>query len=132
VKTTEGWGFIDSNGRMKIQPAFQDVGDFSGGLARAMRDGYWGLIDKSGEWAIPNRYDAACGFSGKLSNKLWKVELDSGIYFYIGRDGTECYEPEDTAKELSWMAPSRFCFGLEDAAFRGPLDSPLSGHSRLS
>jgi serine/threonine protein kinase len=243
VKTLEGWGFIDRSGRMQIRPSFKEVGNFSGGFARAKGDNdYWGLIDKSGKWVVENKYDdvrnyseglacvrdhatgkygyvessgkvwigfeydgadpfkggvarvkkvsregdkdvvkygyinaqnklvfsisyeaiefpfdgewakfqrdgkwglvdkaekvviepkykkiEACGLSGKLSNKLWKVELDGGIFFYIGRDGTEYYEPEDTAKELSWVAPSRLCFGLEDAAFRDPLDSYTAG-----
>lgn len=64
----------------------------------------------------------SCDLSGKLSNKLWRVETDGGIYFYIGRDGTEYYEPEAPAKELSWVAPFRF--GFEDVVPRAPLTAP--------
>ena len=70
---TEKWGFIDTSGRMAIQPQFDErwVGPegyllttegFHQGLAAVGQDGKWGYIDKSGKMVIPAQFSWANGF----------------------------------------------------------------------
>src|SRR6516162_7903679 len=56
------WGFIDSEGKMQIEPDFWDADNFSDGLAGVHKGG-WGYIDRSGKVVIPARYLQARRFS---------------------------------------------------------------------
>lgn len=56
------WGFIDSCGKMVIQPRFEFAKPFGyGDLApAAIRDGAlvrWGLVDKKGNWVVEPQYE---------------------------------------------------------------------------
>ncbi|MBP1926720.1 hypothetical protein J2Z76_002590 [Sedimentibacter acidaminivorans] len=53
------WGFIDAiSGNYVIEPQFNDVQEFSDGLAAVQnREGYWGFIDKNGELVIDYNFD---------------------------------------------------------------------------
>jgi len=42
------WGVIDTTGKMVIEPQFDDVGPFEGGIAPVTRDKWNGLIDRTG------------------------------------------------------------------------------------
>jgi hypothetical protein len=50
------WGYIDTSGKMVIEPQFKDALFFSGGLANVSPPtdeeirGIWGYIDKSGKF----------------------------------------------------------------------------------
>lgn len=46
------FGFKDAQEKVKIQPAFEMVGEFDRGHdnAKAKKDGKWGVISKSGQW----------------------------------------------------------------------------------
>ena len=48
-----GYGFIDKNGKVVIEPQFDDAGYFSEGLAGVEKDGKWGFIVKSGNDVEP-------------------------------------------------------------------------------
>ncbi|MCC8154335.1 MAG: WG repeat-containing protein [Tannerellaceae bacterium] len=63
------YGFMDTTGRMVIEPAFEyrDLGEFeddkfliggffAGGLAVVKSGGKWGVIDKTGEYVLPCDY----------------------------------------------------------------------------
>ena len=65
VKINENWGFIDTTGNVVINkdilkskteiktgPSFDDVSDFSDGLALVLVRQKLGYIDKSGNWVI--------------------------------------------------------------------------------
>ena len=44
------WGFINPNGEIMIEPKFDEVENFSNGLAQVSIDGDWGYINKTGEF----------------------------------------------------------------------------------
>ena len=51
------WGFVDSNGIIKIRPQYEEVCAFSYGLACVKKKGKWGFIDKQNYTVIPFMYD---------------------------------------------------------------------------
>jgi hypothetical protein len=59
----ERWGFVDKEGKVKIQPKYVMVGYFSENICSAMNDeGKWGFIDKDNNVAVAFKYDnvSAC------------------------------------------------------------------------
>jgi len=60
-------GFIDSTGRMIIQPRFSTTFPFSEGLAAVELAGVWGYIDTTGAMVIQPRFDYASAFSEHLA-----------------------------------------------------------------
>ena len=61
------WGYIDTTGEMMIEPGFDNVGNFSEGLAAARINFKHGFIDRKGEWVIEPRFDWAWDFSEGLA-----------------------------------------------------------------
>ncbi len=56
----EKWGFVDKEGKVKINPQFSNVGNFSNGKCAVSNDeGKWGYIDKEGKIIINNQFDGA-------------------------------------------------------------------------
>jgi hypothetical protein len=51
-------GFIDKTGHYVINPQYEDVGDFLGGVAAAKSEGKWGYIDTSGKFKVQPIFDA--------------------------------------------------------------------------
>ncbi|MCW3159695.1 WG repeat-containing protein [Chryseobacterium oryctis] len=57
VQDTNGkYGFIDTNGKLVIPCKFDEVGEFSNGMARIEKDSKTGYIDKKGNIVIPPKY----------------------------------------------------------------------------
>ena len=61
------WGFINSEGKLVIQPKYSYVGFFSGGLAPAELNNQYGYIDKTGAVKIPFTYRWAGSFQDGLA-----------------------------------------------------------------
>lgn len=61
------WGFVDKEGKIKINPQFSNTGNFNNGkCAVENSDGKWGYIDKEGKIVINYQFDEAKEFvSGK-------------------------------------------------------------------
>ena len=94
------WGFIDANGHLAIQPAFQKAHYFSGGLAAVQIDGKYGYIDRTGKVVIPPQFRYGFGFREGLA---W-VREEAGGGGFIDRTGKivlrapqgfSCYEFRD-------------------------------------
>jgi len=94
-------GFIDKSGKVVIAPQFEDVEDFSAGLAAVKvrsnettwcardasgsREGFtmkWGYIDKSGKFVIPPQFESAAPFAEGLA-----VIHQCGEAFFIDTAG---------------------------------------------
>ena len=90
-KKTNGWGFINEQGRWIISPLFREVEDFSNGLAATKKDGYskWGFINKTGEWQIQPSFSFVHSFSDGLAS----VESD-GKFGFIDNTGTFVIKPQ--------------------------------------
>ena len=47
----KGWGFIDTAGRVVVEPRFDWIyGGFEGGIAQVAVNGATGYVDKAGDW----------------------------------------------------------------------------------
>lgn len=90
-KTSQGlYGFLDKNGVVAIKPRFQDVENFSEGLALVKFREKLGFIDSSGTFLIKPQFDNAESFS----NGLAMVWVD-GKLGYIGKTGKYVWEPTE-------------------------------------
>ena len=68
VNTPHGVGyFADSEGNKLFNKQFEEVCEFSEGLARVVQNGKWGFINTKGEVVIPCIYDFAWAFSEGLA-----------------------------------------------------------------
>lgn len=105
--TGRGWGFIDINGGVVIEPQFEEVERFSEGLAGARKGGNWGFINKSGEFVINPRFTEI----HKFSEDLAVVSTDNRMCF-IDKQGREVFARDHT--ELRWklLGPGVFSNGL--------------------
>ncbi|MDD2949700.1 MAG: WG repeat-containing protein [Sulfuricurvum sp.] len=77
-KIRDQWGFVDTSGKIVVEPTYDDVRDFSSGLAAVIIDEKYGFIDKSGSLVIPMQYTSVESFSEGLA----VVEVE-GKYGYI-------------------------------------------------
>jgi hypothetical protein len=97
-------GLLDLNGEWLVEPVFEELWEFSEGLAAARSGGKWGFIDRLGNWAIPPVYDQADRFREGLA--AVKIEAKYG---YINQAG-------------KWAIPPRYdaagCFGHGLAAVK--------------
>jgi hypothetical protein len=104
------WGYFDRHGKVVVEPRYDDIGDFSEGLAAvnegakadrhllipsAKFGGKWGFIDRTGKLVIPLRYDRVAG--NGFSDGLAGVEND-GKWGFIDRTGNEIISPQSLAK----------------------------------
>ena len=78
-------GYIDSSGKMIIEPIFWVAYEFSEGLAAARLNGTYGYINTSGQFVIPPQYDYATAFVDGLA-----IVYKNGKPFYINKQG---YKP---------------------------------------
>lgn len=98
VKTeNDTWGFIDSTGKMVVQPQFEDVCSsgrgvllrcFSEGLIPVKKDGLWGYMNPSGDLVIPCRFTTAHPFRNGAAEVL-----EGRNSYFIGTDGEEIVTP---------------------------------------
>lgn len=78
----EKYGFMDTKGRIVIEPKFDYVEWFHEGLVGVQLQGKWGFIDKTGKFVISPQFDEV----GDFSEGLAPVKLN-GKFGYIDRDG---------------------------------------------
>ncbi|MCI5627527.1 MAG: WG repeat-containing protein [Porphyromonadaceae bacterium] len=91
------YGFEDQNGNMVIPAQFNNVMEFSHGLAAVCVQGKWGYIDPQGTLVIQPQFDNA----GYFSEDLAKVRVN-GKYGFIDRTGKFVIEPMfDDASQFS-------------------------------
>jgi len=81
--TKRKWGLCDTQGKILLEPKFDDVREFSEGLAAVnvgakredarVFDGEWGYVNTKGELVIPLRFEFAQPFSEGLA-EVWEKE----------------------------------------------------------
>jgi hypothetical protein len=71
------------SGLLVVQPEFDQVGDFSEGLATFRIGNKWGFVNKRGEIVVDPQFESAVSFSGGLAI----VELGGGKWGYIDKKG---------------------------------------------
>lgn len=71
------WGYLDSTGKIVIEPQFEMCGFFTEGLAYAQVGDALGYIDESGQLVIPADYPAATnfheGYASVMIDEDWMV-----------------------------------------------------------
>lgn len=89
VKYKDGYGFIDTTGRLVIPGIYARVSSFSEGLAAVQKDGACGYINARGETVIPFEYSKCLDFNdGKAV--VYKGIRRAGL---IDRSGKLLIEP---------------------------------------
>ena len=56
------WGYVDSQGHLRISAIYDTAAEFSEGLAAVKMDGKWGYIQSNGDWFILPRFEEAYPF----------------------------------------------------------------------
>ena len=82
------WGFIDKTGNLAIPIKWDQIGDFSEGLARVKLNFNWGYINRSGEIVIPLKYEEVRSFKGNYAS----IKMD-GKWGCINRTGRQVVPP---------------------------------------
>lgn len=62
------WGYADPDGKILVNPVFDNAYDFADGMAPVCIDGRWGYIDENREIAIRPAFDGAMPFSEGLAS----------------------------------------------------------------
>jgi hypothetical protein len=83
------YGFIDKTGHVVIEPQWEEVSDFSEGLACVKRDGKYGFIDKTGRVVIEPQCESITAF-----NKGFAVVKRNGKWGLIDKTGQVVIEPQ--------------------------------------
>ena len=78
------WGFVNNNGEPICDFIYDEVRDFSEGIAAVRINDKWGYINESGRQICEIRYDAV----GDFQSKLGVVEKE-GKKCYLNQDGDE-------------------------------------------
>lgn len=95
VKVRRRWGFINPYGKLQISPQFEDVSDFTEGLAAFKVSKWywltakWGYLNIQGEVVIEPQFSYATGFSEGLA--LVKMGFNWG---YIDTQGEMVIPPQ--------------------------------------
>lgn len=80
-------GFIDSTGRVVIEPQFRAVNDFSEGLCAVRVDGLYGFIDATGKMIIDPKFDYATYFKEGLA-----LAYKGGKAIFIDSSGNQAFD----------------------------------------
>ena len=88
VRIDGDWGYVNENGRIRIEPDFNSASLFSEGLAR-VREGSVGYINTEGDFVIEPRFQNARSFSEDLA----AVEVD-GRWGYVNKSGAFVINPQ--------------------------------------
>ncbi len=59
AKTAQGWGYVGTDGDVKIGFAYDAALPFGEGLAPVQKDGKWGYVNPQGETVLPFQYEEA-------------------------------------------------------------------------
>ncbi len=100
---TEKKGIINKKGEYVIKPQFDEIGDFSDGLARVKVDGKYGYVDYDGKMVVKPQFDIAEDFSEGLALVIIDTDEWHRKIYYIDKAGNYVSEAQFWA---------RFCHGL--------------------
>jgi hypothetical protein len=89
VQADDKYGFMDKTGKKLSPLKYNNVWEFSDGIAgveiydRDKGEGKWGFVDNTGKVVIPVKYDRV------LSNKKGVIVESEGKYFAVAKSGKE-------------------------------------------
>ena len=81
VKINEKWGYIGVDGKVVIQPLFEDASNFEEGLAIVRTDGKYGVINRKGEFITKERFE---NISSHIKNGYIRVSVKHNYEYKWG------------------------------------------------
>ncbi len=87
AKKNGRWGFLDSEGRLRISNRYEDVRPFQENYAAIKLRGRWGFIDKSEKLMVQPHYQEVSSFSNDLA-----IVKENGRFGLINKSGEEVVE----------------------------------------
>ncbi len=80
------WGFVDTTGKMVIEPTYEAAKSFSQGLGAVCVDGKWGYISTAGEIRIEPQFEdclpfASNGIAAVKANERWQYQQLLPYYY---------------------------------------------------
>ncbi len=78
------WGYLDTLGRVVIEPQYEFANDFNDGLAINYRGGYSGVIDDHGRTVLDFKYRTVSRFFGR-----WRVGVQGGEVLFFDKKGRQ-------------------------------------------
>lgn len=109
AKSEEAYGYIDRNGKMVIQPGYDEAGPFSEGLAAVKIGERFGFVDKTGAMKIEPRFSEAGSFKEGLAAVVDASAVEK-LYGFIDKEGKFVIEPafEDAHSFQEGVAAVKF------------------------
>jgi len=83
-------GFIDTTGKIVIEPIYTDAYDFYNDYAWVEIDGVWGKIDKLGNIVVDFKFE----YWIKFPNDEWIAFYEDGLWGFADQNGNIIIEPE--------------------------------------
>jgi hypothetical protein len=83
-------GYINNEGKVVIEPIFNEGTRFYGGLAAVSLKGRWGIINASGNFVVQPKLWSWCRFDGGLAG----LANRSGKWGIIDREGNSIIQPK--------------------------------------
>ena len=98
VQVGQKWAYVDSGGKIAIDPEFEEAGVFHEGLAPVKISGRWGYIDPKGKITVNPQFDEA----GQFNNGFASVKKDDK-WGFIDPQGEYLVRPQfDAVAGRSW------------------------------
>lgn len=114
IKKNGKFGFIDSQGRLRIANRYEGIQKFSEGLAAAMIRGHWGYINREDKIAIQPAYEEVADFKDGFA-----LVKQKGFFGLINKQGVQVlparYESIQITKAGNLLIKQDKLFGLADA-----------------
>lgn len=92
AKKNGRWGFLDSEGRLRISNRYEDVRPFQENYAAIKLRGRWGFIDKSESLRVQPHYQEVSSFSNGLA-----IVKENDRFGLINKSGEEVVEVDWTS-----------------------------------
>lgn len=111
IKKGNKHGFVDSVGNVIVKPVYEDVCDFSNGVAWVKENGKWGIMSEEGATKLIPTYSYVCPIKSLSGIKFMKVTSEDGKFdgvadYISGREVLPCvYE----ARDMSPINYDYFC-----------------------
>jgi hypothetical protein len=125
VEVDKKWGFKDKEGKIVIQPQFEEVENFEEGLAKIKLNDKWGIINKKGKVVIDPKFDLIEKFKYGFAKVNIGIfcgsrfgDCNGGKWGLITKDGVIIVEPKFEMIEDIEDGIARVNFGGDCGQYR--------------
>ena len=92
------WGYMDTNGKVVVEPKYIEADEFKEGLAlvrkSAGQNGQYGFIDENGNEVITCNYYMAYPFNDSVALVSLATKTDEDRWTYIDKQGNRLFDKE--------------------------------------